>query len=103
MYIDRTIGARRKDWDRVPRICSFDGMTIVLYYNDHDPPHFHVISADLETRIEILTGEYYSGDPALSRSKERAVLNWLRVGRDAILEGWNNCRDGIPPDKIPPL
>jgi len=87
----------------VPRICSFDGMTFVLYYNDHDPPHFHVISADVETRIEILTGEYYSGDPALPRTKERAVLRWLETWRSAILQEWDNCRDGIAPGKIPPL
>jgi hypothetical protein len=52
-------------------------MTMVLYYNDHDPPHFHVFDAEFETRIEIKTGEYCKGDEPLPRSKERDLLRWL--------------------------
>lgn len=26
----------------MPTISKFDGLTIVLYYNDHEPPPFHV-------------------------------------------------------------
>jgi hypothetical protein len=25
----------------VPTICSFDGITIRMYYDDHPPAHFH--------------------------------------------------------------
>lgn len=58
----------------MPRICKFGGMTIVLYYNDHDPPHFHVIDSGFQTRIEICTSEYCKGDIPLSSSKEKDVL-----------------------------
>ncbi|WP_353616310.1 DUF4160 domain-containing protein [Bacillus sp. es.034] len=27
----------------MPKISEFGGISIYLYYNDHDPPHFHVI------------------------------------------------------------
>jgi len=87
----------------MPRISSFGGITMVLYYNDHDPPHFHVLDDGFETRIEIRTGEYCKSDAPLSRSKERDVIRWLDIWRDAILEGWNACRDGSVPSKIPPL
>jgi hypothetical protein len=26
----------------VPEISRFFGMVVTMYYNDHDPPHFHV-------------------------------------------------------------
>lgn len=87
----------------MPRISTFGGMTMVLYYNDHDPPHFHVFDAEFETRIEIKTGEYCKGDEPLPRSKERDVLRWLETWRDAILEAWNACRDEEVPSQIPPL
>ena len=25
----------------MPRISDFNGITIFMYYSDHDPPHFH--------------------------------------------------------------
>lgn len=53
----------------MPRISNFGGMTITLYYNDHIPPHFHVVYGEFITRIEIITGEYMKGDYALPRSK----------------------------------
>jgi hypothetical protein len=26
----------------MPRIAEFDGVIILMYYDDHQPPHFHV-------------------------------------------------------------
>lgn len=33
----------------MPSICEFDGMSIYVYGNDHNPPHIHVMHADDET------------------------------------------------------
>jgi hypothetical protein len=86
----------------VPRISKFAGLTIVLYYNDHDPPHFHVIGEN-QTRIGIETGAYLKGDNPLPSSKEKDVLKWLEMWRNDIMKGWNDCREGKEPAKIPPL
>ena len=86
----------------MPRISRFGGMTIVLYYNDHDPPHIHIVG-EYKTRIEINTGEYLKGDNPLPRNKEKEVLRWLELWHDDIMEGWNACREGYVPNKIPPL
>lgn len=29
------------------------GMAILMYYDDHDPPHFHVRAADFRAKIAI--------------------------------------------------
>jgi hypothetical protein len=86
----------------VPRISKFGGMTIVLYYNDHDPPHFHIVG-EHKTRINIMTGEYLQGDPVLPNTKLNDILEWLDKWRDDIMKAWNDCRDSIEPSKIPPL
>lgn len=86
----------------MPRISKFGGMTIVLYYNDHDPPHFHIVG-EYKTRIEIMTGLYLKGDTPLPVSKEKDVLKWLDIWRDDIMKGWDDCREGKEPAKIPPL
>lgn len=86
----------------MPRISKFGGLSIVLYYNDHDPPHFHVVG-EYQTRIEIENGVYLKGDNPLPSSKEKDVLEWLGMWRSDIMKGWNNCREGKVPAKIPPL
>jgi hypothetical protein len=35
---------------RVPRISSFYGIVIAMYYRDHHAPHFHAIYAEYERR-----------------------------------------------------
>lgn len=57
----------------MPKISEFHGMKIYLYYDDHDPPHFHVRGQD-KTRVKIVTGEYLDGDPILPRSKEKKLM-----------------------------
>ena len=86
----------------MPRISKFSGLTIVLYYNDHDPPHFHVVG-EYKTRIEIATGKYLKGDTPLPPGKEKDVLNWLSVYRNDIMKGWNDCRAEKVPSQIPSL
>jgi hypothetical protein len=35
----------------MPRISSFHGVDIYMYYNDHVPPHFHAMHGDDEALI----------------------------------------------------
>ncbi|MBW3110277.1 DUF4160 domain-containing protein [Bacillus sp. MCCB 382] len=67
-----------------------------MYYNDHDPPHFHVIYAGFMTRIEIMTGEYVRGDDALPSSKEKIVMKWLQLnkGPPKFADHWHTI---VPP------
>lgn len=86
----------------MPQICEFSGMKIYLYFDDHDPPHFHVRGQD-KTRINILTGEYLAGDPTLPRSKEKKLIEWLEIHKTDMIKAWNTCKNGAIPNKIPPL
>ena len=71
------------------------GVRIVLWPNDHVPPHIHAVLGDDEARISIETGECLSGD--LPRSKMRSVLAWLDRHRDAVAFAWSELRAGRTP------
>ena len=86
----------------MPKICEFNGMSIYLYFDDHDPPHFHVRGQD-KTRVNIMAGKYLDGDPPLPRSKEKKLMEWLEIHKTDMISAWNVCRDGDNPNKIPPL
>ncbi len=48
----------------MPRVSQFNGIIIAMYYNDHNPPHFHVRYAGHEATIEIDTLDYLEGQAA---------------------------------------
>jgi len=35
----------------MPTIAVVDGILIILYFNDHAPPHFHAQGSDFHARI----------------------------------------------------
>ncbi len=39
----------------MPELCRFFGIIIRMYFNDHDPPHFHAVYGEDEFLIEIDT------------------------------------------------
>ena len=52
----------------VPRISEFYGIVIALYYNDHAPPHVHVIYAETEGRLRIDALGWLPGNGLPSRA-----------------------------------
>lgn len=42
-------------------ICRFYGIIIRMFYNDHNPPHFHAVYQDDEAVIDIKTLEISEG------------------------------------------
>jgi hypothetical protein len=85
----------------LPRISQFFGITIVMYYNDHAPAHFHALYAEYEITLVIGTLERLSGD--LPRRALALVLEWSALHRAELLLDWDKARQGLPLDPIAPL
>lgn len=45
----------------MPEISRFLGIVIAMFYNDHNPPHFHAKYGDFKAVIAIETGEVIEG------------------------------------------
>ncbi len=39
----------------MPEICRFFGIVIKMYWEDHNPPHFHAFYAGEQALIDIVT------------------------------------------------
>ena len=46
----------------MPQISYFLGIIIRMFYNDHNPPHFHAFYADYEALININKKEIIKGN-----------------------------------------
>jgi hypothetical protein len=85
----------------LPAISRFFGVVVAMYYQDHDPPHFHVRHAGREAAVEIATLRVLEG--ALPNRVLGLVLEWAWLHRDALLENWSLARIGLPLLSIDPL
>lgn len=85
----------------MPRISSFHGIVITMYFRDHGPPHFHARSGEHSAKVAIATGEIYMG--SLSRRDAHLVKKWARIHRPELEENWLHARTDQSLAKIDPL
>lgn len=85
----------------MPRISSFYGIIIWMYWNDHNPPHFHAIYNDFEILIRINDLSIYSG--SLPPRAFGLVMEWASLHQIELLENWELMKEDKPLKKIDPL
>ncbi|MBI5471136.1 MAG: DUF4160 domain-containing protein [Ignavibacteriae bacterium] len=85
----------------MPRISTFYGIVIMMFYNDHPPAHFHVKYGDHRARIEIDTLEYLTGK--LPQRVRSLVMEWATMHRGELRRNWETAKEGKPLFQIDPL
>lgn len=85
----------------MPTISEFFGIVILMYYNDHAPPHFHARYGDFEVLIQISPLGVLKGNfPPRALS---LVMEWAQINQNLLLEDWNYATNHKKLHKIPPL
>jgi hypothetical protein len=46
----------------MPVVAIVDGVLVMFFFNDHDPPHFHVRYGDFQGKVSIATLKFIEGD-----------------------------------------
>ena len=85
----------------MPELCRFFGIIICMYYNDHDPAHFHAVYVEDEALIGIDTLAVLRGE--LPRRALALVIEWAVLHRDELRRDWELARTGRTPVPIAPL
>lgn len=76
----------------MPAISRFFGITISMYFDDHQPPHFHARSREFNAKIRTDTLELLVGD--LPRRELRLVLAWAELHTSELQDNWRRARAG---------
>ena len=82
----------------MPTIAFFYGMAIQMFFNDHNPPHFHVRYGSAKALIRISDGRIMSGE--LPPTARRLVQDWAATRRIELDENWRRARNGEPLERI---
>ena len=85
----------------MPELCRFYGVRIKMYYDDHNPPHFHAEYGGDEALISIDTLEVIGGD--LPSRALGLVYEWAGKHRAELREAWKRATNLEPTGKIEPL
>ena len=71
---------------KMPVISVFRGIKIMMYYNDHIPPHFHAEYAEHRCVVDILNGCVIEG--SLPSRQLKIVLAWAVIRQDELMQNW---------------
>ena len=73
--------------ERMPAISRFYGMTIKMFFNDHNPPHIHVVYGEYMGMIDINSVEMLNGD--LPINAQKLVREWVNKHKSDLIEMWD--------------
>jgi hypothetical protein len=85
----------------MPTISDFFGIRISLYWDDHNPPHFHAAYGEHEALVSIKEAVVIGG--SLPNSQLKLVLAWAELYRDELGAAWDATARNEAPGRIPPL
>ncbi len=71
----------------MPTIATIDSIKILVYFDDHPPPHFHAEYNEHEEIFEILTFNTQKGK--LPSNQRKKVLKWAMDNQDFLLRKWD--------------
>ncbi|BCD92659.1 hypothetical protein fh0823_27960 (plasmid) [Francisella halioticida] len=85
----------------MPTISRFFGIIISMYWDEHNPPHFHVRFGEYKCSIAINDVSIIVGE--LPKKQERLVLAWTEIHQLELLKNWELCQNDQHPMEIEPL
>jgi hypothetical protein len=85
----------------MPEISRFFGIVIRMYFEDHQPPHFHALYGEHEALVIIDTLEVYRGH--LPSRALGLVLEWAAFHRAELRADWVLSAAGQTLRPIAPL
>lgn len=84
----------------MPEISRFYGIIVRMFFDDHNPPHFHISYQNYEASINIENGTVKGEMP---RRALKLVFDWLDLHKDELIDNWKSIQETGEYNKIDPL
>lgn len=77
-------------------IYESEDFVLRMYFNDHDPPHFHVMaqhdSSETLARFRINNLDQLTQSASLRPGLRRKIVDWAESRKDPLMRCWCDCR-----------
>jgi len=70
----------------MPELSRFLGISILMYFDDHNPPHFHVKYNDDRASISINELKVLEGH--LPARILGLVIEWAELNKEKLMQNW---------------
>ena len=71
----------------MPTLVRFANFEIDMYFEDHNPPHVHVVGREFEVLVAIRDGAVLAG--AAPPRALRVAIRWIADNRDTLIRKWD--------------
>lgn len=85
----------------MPEICRFLGIIVTMYFNEHNPPHFHARYGEHQVEIAIESLSIMAGH--VPPRALGLVMEWAALHRTELMEDWELARKQATLKRIAPL
>ena len=85
----------------MPVVSTFFGIIIRMFFDDHEPPHFHVEYQGQFSTFDF-SGKLLAGELRSSRAR-RLVREWTLLHKHELLVNWKKVKALKPLQQIAPL
>ncbi|HAC92284.1 MAG TPA: transcriptional regulator [Planctomycetaceae bacterium] len=85
----------------MPELSRFYGIDNKIFYNDHNPPHFHAEYGSSQMVVDVNTLAVIGG--RLPPRATGLVMEWAAQHQQDLRDAWHQARNMEPLDRIDPL
>jgi len=85
----------------MPELSRFLGIIVLMYFDDHNPPHFHVRYNEYRAIISI--NDFILMEGKLPARVLGLVMEWAELHKNELLENWYTVQKTGKWYKIKPL
>ncbi len=94
----RSAGSRGVE---MPEISRFFGIVVTMYFNDHNPAHFHVRYERYRAKVRVVDAATIDGE--LPQRVASLVARWADIHRDELYQNWTSLATRGTFARIAPL
>ncbi|MBE5910939.1 DUF4160 domain-containing protein [Pseudobutyrivibrio sp.] len=85
----------------MPVISRFYGIEILMYYEDHNPPHFHARYGEYKVLVDIKKARVLEGH--MPSQQIKLILAWTIIHGEELIRDWELAKMMEELEKIEPL
>lgn len=85
----------------MPEISRFFGIVIKMFWDDHDPPHFHAEYGEHRALVDIRSLSSFAGH--LPPRVMGLVVEWAGLHQEELQKDWRRARAQEALQRIDPL
>ena len=85
----------------MPEISRFFGIIIAMYWDEHNPPHFHARYGKFNAAVDIVSLKVLESE--LPPRVLGLVIEWASIHKKELLNNWEKACKDKPLKKIEPL